>query len=250
MTQSTLVRFAYEVAANPQKRSDFVAAFAEVIDAKAAAVAVEDRQLRWARLLITHGMDQGTIDSYCSHYMALNPWALRRPLTAGGVRRGMDVLSEAEFRDTEFYHGWYKPRGWLYPFSITLYTTETECIYIFAVRPPNHPFTEKEMAIVNDLAPHLATAAQIGKTLADLKNTIDRLRTGAREFDILTGRGLKPHECHIALTRLQGQSVKEIARKTGRSPETVRSHVKSIYRKLGVHDRAELMRLLHDLFRQ
>ena len=64
MTQDTLVRSAYEVAVKLQKRSDFVAAFAEVIDAKAAAVAVEDRQLRWARLLITHGMDQGTIDSY------------------------------------------------------------------------------------------------------------------------------------------------------------------------------------------
>jgi hypothetical protein len=62
MTQDTLVRSAYEVAVKPQKRSDFVVAFAEVIDAKAAAV--EDRQLRWAWLLITHGMDQGTIDSY------------------------------------------------------------------------------------------------------------------------------------------------------------------------------------------
>ena len=62
MTQNTLVRFAYEVAVKLQKRSDFVAAFAEVIDAKAAAV--EDRQLRWAWPLITHGMDQGTIDSY------------------------------------------------------------------------------------------------------------------------------------------------------------------------------------------
>jgi len=64
LNRDTLVRFAYEVAADPQKRGDFVATFAEVIDAKAAAVAVEDRQLRWARLLITHGMDQGTIDSY------------------------------------------------------------------------------------------------------------------------------------------------------------------------------------------
>ena len=57
MTQNTLVRFAYEVAANPQKRGDFVATFAEVIDAKAAAVAVEDRQLRWASPIALSSVD-------------------------------------------------------------------------------------------------------------------------------------------------------------------------------------------------
>jgi len=250
VNQNLLIRFAYEVAVNPEKRSNFVATFAEIVGASAAAVAVEDRQLRGATLLITHGMDRRTIDSYCQYYVGLNPWALRRPSTVGEVRTSDELLSEAEFRETEFYHGWMKPRGWLHASSIVLQTTEIERAYLFAVRPPNHPFTEGQIALHKDLAPHLATAAQIGKTLADLKNTIDRLRTGAREFDILTGRGLKPHECHIALARFQGQSVKEIAHKTGRSPETVRSHVKSIYRKLGVHDRAELMRLLHDLFRQ
>ena len=166
------------------------------------------------------------------------------------MRTSDELLCEADSREKEFYHDWMQPRGWLHASSIVLYTTETERVYIFAVRPPNHPFTDGEIALHKDLAPDLATAALVGKEMADLRNTIDRLRTGAREFDILTGRGLKPHECHIALARFQGQSIKEIADKTGRSPETVRSHAKSIYRKLGVHDRAELMRLLHYLFRQ
>ena len=203
-----------------------------------------------ASLCVTHGMDPSTIHSYCQYYVGLNPWAGRRPSTVGEVRTSDELLGEAEFRETEFYHGWMRPSGWLHASSIVVQATETERVYLFAVRPPNHPFTEGELALHKDLAPFLAEAAQVGKEMADLRNTIDRLRTGAREFDILTGRGLKPHECHIALTRCQGQSVKEIADKSGRSPETVRSDVKSIYRKLGVHDRAELMRLLHDLFRQ
>jgi hypothetical protein len=46
MTQNTLVDLVYETIDNPDKRSDLVAAFAEVIDAKAAAIAFEDRRLR------------------------------------------------------------------------------------------------------------------------------------------------------------------------------------------------------------
>jgi hypothetical protein len=37
------------------------------------AIAIEDGLLRWANLPFTHGMDRGTIDSYCSHYAGLNP---------------------------------------------------------------------------------------------------------------------------------------------------------------------------------
>src|SRR5215472_830578 len=126
VSQNTLVRFVYETIENPQKRSDFLATFAEIIGASAAAIAMEDRQLRWASLCVTHGMDPSTIDSYCQYYMSLNPWALRRPSTAGEVRTSDGLLSEPEFRDTEFYHGWFQPRGWLHASSIVLDATETE----------------------------------------------------------------------------------------------------------------------------
>ena len=132
---------------NPQKRNNFLATFAEIIGANAAAIAVEDHQLRWASLRVTHGMDRATIDSYCQYYVGLNPWARRKPSTTGKVRRSLELLSEAEFRETEFYHGWFKPHGWGLATSIVLDTTETERTYIFAVRPPNHPFTERELAI-------------------------------------------------------------------------------------------------------
>jgi len=144
---------------NPQKRNNFLATFAEIIGANAAAIAVEDHQLRWASLRVTHGMDRATIDSYCQYYVGLNPWARRKPSTTGKVRRSLELLSEAEFRETEFYHGWFKPHGWGLATSIVLDTTETERTHVFAVRPPNHPFTERELAIQNDLAPHLAMAA-------------------------------------------------------------------------------------------
>jgi hypothetical protein len=71
MTRNTLVDLVYETIDNPDKRSDLVAAFAEVIDAKAAAIAFEDRRLRWASLCVTLGMDRSTIDS-CQHRFKTN----------------------------------------------------------------------------------------------------------------------------------------------------------------------------------
>jgi len=146
-------------------------------------------------------MDQGTIDSYCSHYVGLNPWALYGVSTPGEVRTSDELLSEAELRKTEFYHGWMRPRGWLHTAAVSLDTTKTERAILFAMRPPNHPFTESEITLYKDLAPHLSIAARIEKRLRELKNPLNR--PGAREMDILAGQGLRPSESHIALARVQ-----------------------------------------------
>ena len=250
MNQNLLIRFAYEVAVNPEKRSNFVATFAEIVGASAAAVAVEDRQLRGATLLITHGMDRRTIDSYCQYYVGLNPWAGRRPPTVGEVRMSDELLNEAEFRETEFYLGWFQPRGWLHASSIIFHATETERAYLFAVRPPNHPFTRGEITLHKDLAPHLAKASQIAIGRTALKKPASPYHSMEREVDILKSLGLKTNEAHIALARANDQSVKEIAHQIGRSHETVRSHLKKIHKTLGTPRQADLKRLLADHLRQ
>jgi DNA-binding NarL/FixJ family response regulator len=166
------------------------------------------------------------------------------------VRISDELLSEKELRETEFYRGWMRDRGWLHASSIVVQVTEAYRAYIFAMRPPGHPFTVRERLILNDLAPDLAVAAQIGKDLADQRDTINRLRSSAREFDILRAQGLKHDDCLIALALFQGQHIKEIAAKSNRSHDSVKWHVKAIYKTLGVRNRAEFMHRLNDLFRQ
>lgn len=57
---------------------------------------------------------------------------------------------------------------------------------------------------------------------------------------------LSPHQREIAAFVASGASSDEIARTLGRSRETVRSHVRTIYRRLGVQSRLELSRALED----
>jgi DNA-binding CsgD family transcriptional regulator len=250
VNQNDLSLFVYETIDNPQKRSGFLATLAGIIGANAAAIKLEDAQLRWASMPATHGMDRAAIDSYCQYYVSLNPWALRGVSIPGEVRTSDELLSEAKLRETEFYRGWMQPRGWGHSAAVSLASSEHGRCILFAFRSPNHPFTEKELTVITGLAPHLAMAAQIERRLRELKHTINRLRNGAVQTDTLTRFNLSPTEARIALAIAQGQSPKEYAHRAGVTIDTVRWHVKRIHKKLGVNRQADLVRLLLDHSRQ
>lgn len=79
-----------------------------------------------------------------------------------------------------------------------------------------------ESRIVGDL--HLLTARRRGP--------MERLSGREREVALLFG---------------EGRTYKEIARELGLAPNTVRHHIRTIYAKLGVNDKASVAHLLHRL---
>jgi LuxR family transcriptional regulator, maltose regulon positive regulatory protein len=95
----------------------------------------------------------------------------------------------------------------------------------------------------------LLQIAQVnGNLSADLVPYVDRLMTGverARQAQLApTSRaqlpsGLSPRETDILQLIAQGLSNKEIARSLDIGPETVKSHLKSVFTKLGVERRAQ-----------
>jgi DNA-binding CsgD family transcriptional regulator len=56
---------------------------------------------------------------------------------------------------------------------------------------------------------------------------------------------LSPRENDVALGFGEGKTYKEIARDLGMSPNTVRHHIRAIYSKLGIKDKARIAHLLH-----
>ena len=59
----------------------------------------------------------------------------------------------------------------------------------------------------------------------------------------LEERGLSPRETEVAELLMKGHSVSAIAGKLFISENTTRGHAKSIYKKLAVHSRQELVDL-------
>jgi DNA-binding CsgD family transcriptional regulator len=246
LTQQNLYlsRLVLEAIENPRKRNDFLAKFAEINNAKAAAIRVENLQLRSVSFHHTHGMDRSAIDSYEKHYGRLNPFSSCGVNAPGEVRTSDELLSEKELRRTEFYQDWMQPSGWMHTAAVALDKTETHRTILVAYRPPNHPFAESEIARFKDLAPHLALATQIAKTRVELESEINRLRNGAVQTETPTRLKLSVREHSVALALSRGLSAKDYAYKHGIAVSTVQSHVKNIHKKLGVHRRADLTRLL------
>jgi LuxR family maltose regulon positive regulatory protein len=102
-----------------------------------------------------------------------------------------------------------------------------------------------ERPIISDL---LQTARESGNVTTDLIPYVDRLVTGLqqagqdRSAPASGGRilsALSPRETDILTLIAEGLSNKEIARSLYIGPETVKSHLKSVFAKLGVERRAQ-----------
>ena len=59
--------------------------------------------------------------------------------------------------------------------------------------------------------------------------------------------GLTPAESHVAVSLAQGKTIRDIALGTGRSPTTIRWHVKHMFAKHGLSRQVELVQLVMSL---
>ena len=66
-----------------------------------------------------------------------------------------------------------------------------------------------------------------------------------RLFSLGLADPLSARECEVADLMRHGNTVATIARRLYISENTVRGHTKSIYRKLGIHSKQELIDLLN-----
>jgi len=64
------------------------------------------------------------------------------------------------------------------------------------------------------------------------------------EASLVRSRGLTPAEARVAVRMARGSSTARVARELGVSLETVRTHLKRIYAKLGTTRQADLVRIL------
>ncbi|WP_293935257.1 helix-turn-helix transcriptional regulator [Iodobacter sp.] len=79
----------------------------------------------------------------------------------------------------------------------------------------------------------------------DARQVNDLYLLTARQRSVM--EQLSVRESDVAKLFGQGRTYKEIARLLGMSPHTVRHHIRSIYTKLGIHGKAGIALLLHQL---
>jgi DNA-binding CsgD family transcriptional regulator len=91
-----------------------------------------------------------------------------------------------------------------------------------------------------EICDELGAAAWAARVRAELEATGERLL----RRDPTAPERLTPQELQIALQVAEGRSNRDVAAALYLSPKTVEYHLTHVYRKLDVHSRAELIRLL------
>jgi DNA-binding CsgD family transcriptional regulator len=152
------------------------------------------------------------------------------------------IMSQRDFLRTEFYNDFLARDGLHY--GINLHVYEGDCPVadwrIWRNRQ-RAPFDRRSLEILNMFAPHLRNATRIAQLLSDRKS---RQTTELSVAAIRAATELSEREAQIAYHSVLGKADREIADALFISIATVRTHLRHIYRKLGVSNRSSLCRRL------
>jgi DNA-binding CsgD family transcriptional regulator len=145
--------------------------------------------------------------------------------------RVTDVMPQRELMRTEFFNDFLARDG--LHWGVNLYAWSGACnigdMRIWRDRQRSD-FTPDDLALLDLVRPALVAALQRSRGDKGQARGLDA-RLSAREREV----------AHLATT---GLADKEIARRLGISPTTVRTHIDNAYRKLGVNNRVALTRCL------
>ena len=196
----------------------------------AAALLTLDGHVRWA--------NQSFVAMFREIRDLDRPWS---PLESPSARKALlaalsDIASGERLVTRRVMIEW-SSRGQVLDIALTHLETEPEHLVLAR-------FDDDDATRVK-----LERAAHLESTLRRMTSELSRLALGERAgAAVSNGRPMTPlpadmprRQREIAELVLQGMEVDDIARKLALSPHTVRNHLKAVFRRVGVHSRAELL---------
>lgn len=152
------------------------------------------------------------------------------------------IMSQRDFLRTEFYNDFLARDGLHY--GLNLHVFEGNCPVadwrIWRSRR-REAFDRRSLEILDLFAPHLRNAMRVTRLLSERQS---RHSTELSVATIRTATALSEREAQIAYHAVLGKADRQIADALFVSIATVRTHLRHIYRKLGVGNRSSLCRRL------
>lgn len=192
---------------------------------------------------ISVNMSDANLHRYEEYFQFRDP--ITRPMQR--MRRAVSVSEIMDHRDflrTEFYNDFLAHDGLYYGVNLHVFDGDSPLAdwRIWRGRRRDN-FDQRSLEILDLLAPHLRNATRIAQFLSSRKLK----PTGTGEFSVAAIRdstGLSEREAQIAYHAVLGKADREIATALCVSIATVRTHLRHVYRKLGVGNRSSLCRRL------
>lgn len=149
----------------------------------------------------------------------------RRAAPVGVACRFSDVLTLRELRRLDLHAEICRPLGIDHVMKLFFAVGETGAGYL-VLDSQRRAFSERDRAVLDVLAPHLALIRERYRRLAD-------------PATLATAALLSPRERDVLRLVASGMTNREIAACLFIAPGTVRKHLDNIYAKLGVRSRAQ-----------
>lgn len=211
-----------------------VAVSREVIRADAVGIYVLNEQLQ-PTAIYTHGVVKGFIPEY-ERFRSCDP-LFRHLVATSRFTHSMELFDRRGWFDQPLY-------GFLSRFGLH-YSIESPLTYngvvkgtINLARCGTEYFSSFSIEICRFLCNEVNAAFQRICEMEAMREEICRLALPAAAPDLNTRAG------QVMEAAALGLSNREIAARLGVSENTVRTHLKQIYRRLGIHSRAQLARRL------
>jgi DNA-binding CsgD family transcriptional regulator len=190
---------------------------------------------------VSINMSDTNLDRYERYFQFCDPITV--PMQR--MRRAVSVdqiMNQRDFLRTEFYNDFLARDGLHY--GLNLHVFEGDCPVadwrIWRNRR-REAFDRHGLEILDLFAPHLRNTMRVAKLLSERKS---RQSTELSVATIRAATALSEREAQIAYHAVLGKADREIAQALFVSIATIRTHLRHIYRKLGVGNRSSLCRRL------
>ena len=186
-------------------------------------------------------MSDANLHRYEQYFQFRDPITrpMQRMRRAVGVNQ---VMEQRHFERTEFYNDFLRQDG--LHFGVNLHVYDGDCPIadwrIWRSRRREN-FERRSLDILDMLAPHLRNATLMAQLLQLRQSGPAACLSVAAIHD---STGLSEREAQIAYHAVLGKADRAIATSLLLSLPTVRTHLRHIYRKLGVNNRSSLCRRL------
>jgi len=181
----------------------------------------------------THGFKMHFVDQYIRSICAIDPWVkIEQRHKVGQVCTFSEHLKRKDLVKTEFYESWLKPQNINDGVAIQLYKTEKFRIVLNVFFNTSNSNTKLKCDL-EILVPHLCQSVEIWLRLNGI---LDISTYQYKEHVLASEYNLTIKEISIAYAYAYLNSRDEIASSFNVSPETIKSHLYNIRKKLGGGD--------------
>lgn len=165
----------------------------DLLGCSVVAIHVDDTRRGEAIVGSTVGVDPEEEAKYEEYYVTRNPWVLRAApfMATGRLLLGEAYVSQQELHCTEYYNDFARPNGLGRALAVCLhYEPDLLAFFSHFKSPGDGPFSDREVALVRTLAPHLQRASAASGTFHRLRaerelavQALDALPRGAAILD-------------------------------------------------------------------